>query len=110
MKEIAPAQRRFLFLLSVLAALLAGCLLVFMKALVEHPALRNAIGAVALVVLGPFLWILIEAIFGAALDTGLGKIELHFPKWVHTFTIMTLFIGSIALLADEVFDLGWISW
>jgi hypothetical protein len=53
------------------------------------------------------LWYVIEALVSAAFDTVLGQIEIHLPKWVHQLTIGVLFLGSILLLADQIFEIKW---
>ena len=107
MKSANPTQRRFLFLLSVLAALLAVCLLIIVKAMVDHAAFRNALGTVSLVLFGPLLWFVIEAIVDTALDFGLGQIKMRLPRWVYRITIAILFIGSTLLMADDFLGIGW---
>ena len=104
---IEPAQRRFLFLLSVLAALLGVCLLFITKAFVEHAAFRNALGSASLVLLVPIIYIGIDTLVSAAFDTGLGLIEIHAPKWVYKLTLALIFFVSVLWLADEIFEISW---
>ena len=108
MKSGKPALRRFLFLLSVLAALLAVCLLIVMKEFVEHAAFRNAVGTVCLLLLGPLLWFAIDFFVDAAINAGLGQIEIHLPKWAFILFTAILFVGAILLLADDFFESGWL--
>ena len=108
MRRDQPAQRRFLFLLSLLAAVLAVCALIIVKAFVEHAVFREALATVFIVVFGPFLWFFFEALVAAAFATGLGQIEIHFPKWVHKLMVAILVLLSLLLLVDVVFEFGWI--
>ena len=102
-----PSPRRFLFLLSVLAAVLAVCLLVIAKSFVEHAAFRNVLGGVCFALLVPVLWLALETLVRAAFDAGLGAIEIHAPTWVYKLTLAIVFLVAALSLANEFFDIPW---
>jgi hypothetical protein len=104
----SPSPRRFLFLLSVLAALLAVCLLVIAKSFVEHAAFRNVLGTMSFALLVPVLWLTSATLVRAAFGAGLGAIEIHAPTWVYKLTLALIFLVAAPSLANEFFDIPWL--
>ncbi|MEQ1517418.1 MAG: hypothetical protein ABL931_13115 [Usitatibacteraceae bacterium] len=107
---VSSQQRRFLVLLSVLAALLAARSLIITKAFVEQQAFRNVVGIACVSLVGPLAYFAIEVLFAVprriGVARGLRQIKIRLPVWVHKLAVGTLVALGIALIAYDYFDIS----
>ncbi len=106
MKPVASGQRRFLFLLSILAALLGACLAVIAKSIVEHASFRNALGSVVVMLFVPILALTIEWLAGALFASALEWVKVKLPAWCYKLTVAALAAIACLFLVDDFLGLG----